>query len=101
MKGKRYSTSLALILLLILGSTQYATAQKTKAPPRTRVDNVKETLHGVTITDPYRWLEDKDSPETRAWLKEQNEYTDSLLGALPGREAIRKRLTELLKIETI
>lgn len=101
MNGKRYFTTLALILLLILGSTQQGLAQKTKAPPKTRVDNVKDTLHGVTITDPYRWLEDKDSPETRAWLKQQNEYTDSLLGALPGREAIRKRLTELLKIETI
>jgi len=62
---------------------------------------VTETLHGTTITDPYRWLEDKDSPETRAWLKAQNEYTDSMLGAFPGKDRIRQRLTELLKVETI
>jgi prolyl oligopeptidase len=62
---------------------------------------VTETLHGTTITDPYRWLEDKDSPETRAWLKAQNEYTDSMLSAFPGKDRIRQRLTELLKVETI
>jgi len=78
-----------------------ATAQERKAPPKTRVDNVSETLHGTTIADPYRWLEDKDSPETRAWLKAQNEYTDSLLGAVPGKDRIHQRLTELLKVETI
>ena len=76
-------------------------AQDRKAPPKTRTDNVTETLHGTTITDPYRWLEDKDSPETRAWLKAQNEHTDSLLGAFPGKDRIRQRLTELLKVETI
>src|SRR5262245_33355477 len=57
-----------------------------KAPPQTRVDNVTETLHGVTITDPYRWLEDQNSAETRAWINAQNEYTASLLGTLPMRD---------------
>ena len=49
----------------------------------TRTDNVAETLHGITLNDPYRWLEDQDSPDTRAWIKAQNEYSASVLGALP------------------
>jgi prolyl oligopeptidase len=76
-------------------------AQEHKAPPMTRTDNVTETIHGVTLTDPYRWLEDQDSPDTRAWIKTQNEYSASELEALPFRNRIRERLTQLLKIDTI
>jgi prolyl oligopeptidase len=76
-------------------------AQEHKAPPATRVDNVSETLHGVTITDPYRWLEDQNSPDTRAWINAQNEYSASVLGSLPFRSGIRERLTQLLRIDTI
>jgi prolyl oligopeptidase len=68
--------------------------------PKTRTDNVTETIHGVAITDPYRWLEDQDAPETRAWLKEQIDYTNALLGARPERETIKARLEKLFKIDT-
>ena len=70
------------------------------SPPPTRTDNVKEVLHGVEITDPYRWLEDQQSPETRAWIAEQNRHTQSVFEALPGRGPIEQRLTELMKIDT-
>ncbi len=80
------------------GSSAVAAAP---APPATRTDNVKETLHGVELADPYRWLEDQRSPETRAWIDAQNKYTDSVIGHLPGREALEKRLTELLRVESI
>jgi prolyl oligopeptidase len=70
-------------------------------PPKTRTDDIKETLHGVEVADPYRWLEDQESAETRAWIEAQNEYTESLLRRLPGREQIKQRLTELLKIESM
>jgi len=69
------------------------------APPRTRVDEVVETLHGVAVRDPYRWLEDQDSPETRAWIDAQNAYTEAVLGAAPGREEVRRRLSELMRID--
>ena len=49
----------------------------TPKPPATRTDNVKETLHDVELTDPYRWLEDQNSPETRAWIGAQDAYTRS------------------------
>jgi prolyl oligopeptidase len=71
------------------------------APPKTRRDDVTEVIHGVTIADPYRWLEDQTSPETRAWIDAENRYTRSLLDPIPGRDAIRKRLTELEKVDTL
>jgi prolyl oligopeptidase len=76
-------------------------AAQVPEPPPTRVGSVVDTLHGVVIPDPYRWLEDQDAPETRAWIDAQNAYTDSLLGKVPGRERIAERLTELLKVDAI
>src|SRR3990170_240394 len=70
-------------------------------PPETRRDNVKETLHGVEIVDPYRWLEDQESPETRAWIDAQNKYTETILGSIPGRASLKQRLSELMRIDTI
>jgi len=69
--------------------------EKIPPPPATRRDDVKETLHGVDIVDPYRWLEDQNGPETRAWIAAQNKYAHSLLDSLPTRGSIRERLTAL------
>src|SRR5690348_2220773 len=49
------------------------------APPKTAVNEVKEMVQGMEIVDPYRWLEDQNSPETRAWIDAQNAYTDSMI----------------------
>ena len=89
-----------LTLAVVLGSPSFA-AQEHKAPPKTEIDNVTETIHGVTITDPYRWLEDQNSPETRAWINAQNEYTNSMLSGFGGREKIHQRLEQLMKIDVI
>jgi prolyl oligopeptidase len=66
-------------------------------PPPTRRDAVVDVLHGVEVPDPYRWLEAGDDPSTRAWIDAQNDHTRAVLDALPGREAIRRRLTGLLR----
>jgi prolyl oligopeptidase len=58
-------------------------------------------IHGIEIADPYRWLEDQQSPETRAWIDAQNKYTQALLDSWPGRAALKRRLTELIKVETV
>lgn len=71
------------------------------APPPTQSEPVTETLHGVQITDPYRWLEDQHSPRTRKWLEEQTVYTRTYLDRVPGREQIRKRVEELLAVDVI
>ncbi len=44
-----------------------------------------EVLHGVAVPDPYRWLENGDSTETRAWVEAQNQFTRTLLGSVPQR----------------
>ena len=74
-------------------------AEPANRPPETKKEEVKETIHGVEITDPYRWLEDQNSPETRAWIDTQNAYTKSVLGDLPGRAAVEERIGELLKVD--
>jgi prolyl oligopeptidase len=63
-------------------------------PVSTRTDVVDE-YHGERIADPYRWLEEPDSPATRAWIEAQNELSSGYLAAIPERERIRARLTEL------
>src|SRR5690606_37070249 len=50
------------------------------------------------ITDPYRWLEEADSPEVRAWTDEQNAYTRSVVDAIAGRESIKTEARALLEI---
>ena len=70
------------------------------AAPYSPIEPVREVLHDVTITDPYRWLEDQDSPRTREWLVAQREYARSYLDTILGRDAIRKRIRELLDVET-
>ena len=66
--------------------------------PFTPLEPVTEVLHGVEITDPYRWLEDQDSTRTRQWIAEQTAYTRPYLDAIPGRDHIRQRVEELLAI---
>src|SRR5260370_8455037 len=65
-------------------------------PPFTPVEPITEVLHGVEITDPYRWLEDQNSPRTRKWIEEQTAYTRAYLDAIPGRETIRNRSDDFL-----
>ncbi len=73
-------------------------ATRRPAVPATLVEPVVETLHGVEVADPYRWLEDSRTPEVRLWTREQNAYTDRVLDVLPGRMELRRRLAELAGI---
>jgi prolyl oligopeptidase len=75
-------------------------SQLMASPPHTPVEAVTEVLHGVAVMDPYRWLEDQESPRTREWLSLQHKYARSYFDAIPGRERIRDRIRELLDVET-
>ena len=66
--------------------------------PVSRTSDAVEVLHGVTIPDPYRWLEVGQSADTRQWTDAQNALTRSYLDAVPARERIRTRLDRLLAI---
>ena len=67
--------------------------------PPTQKTSVADTYFGTTIPDPYRWLEDPDSAETKAWVTAQNEATFGHLGQIPFRERIRERLTAIWNYE--
>ncbi len=88
-------------LLSVLFAFSPLTIAQQSAPPPTRRYDVTEVMHGVTIHDPYRWLEDQNSPETRAWINAQNEYSRSILKKLAGRGQISRRLGELMKVDDV
>jgi prolyl oligopeptidase len=75
-----------------------ASAPRFVYPDSPRGD-VAEVLHGVTVRDPYRWLEDTGSAATRAWIDAQNRVTHGYLDGLPRRGEIRDRLRELWDYE--
>ncbi len=69
-------------------------------PPYSQVEAVTEVLHGVPVTDPYRWLEDQESPRTREWISAQTRYARSYLDSIPDQERVRERIRQLLDVET-
>lgn len=92
-----------LLTIFFLSTFQTCKKEEVAVPPypETKVINITDTLHGVEITDPYRWLEDQESPETREWIERQNEYTDSILGTISGRKRIKSLVEKLIKTDTI
>ncbi len=67
-------------------------------PASATVDQV-DTYHGIPVADPYRWLENPDSLESRAWIEAQNQLTFQFLSEIPARDRIRQRLTQLWDFE--
>jgi prolyl oligopeptidase len=67
-------------------------------PVAKKVDQTDD-YHGTRVADPYRWLEDANSAETKAWVEAENKVTQSYLAQIPQREAIRQRLTQLWNYE--
>ena len=63
--------------------------------PTPRRADTSDVLHGVTVADPYRWMEDLDSPETVAWVDAQAKHTENFLSKLPRRTALLDRLKQL------
>ncbi len=64
--------------------------------PQARREDITEQIHGHLVSDPYRWLEAPGSDQTAAWLAAQGELYAGQLAALPGRDALAKRISELL-----
>ncbi len=69
--------------------------------PQTPSIPVAEAIHGVDVVDPYRWLEDQDSAETRAWIEAQRDHTRAYFESVPMREFIRHRVGQLLSVSSV
>jgi prolyl oligopeptidase len=93
----RNATMLFSLLLIMTFASAAQTLPLTYPQPR-RGDQVDD-YHGTKVSDPYRWLEDTDSPETHAWVEAENKVTFGYLEQLPYRQAIRDRLTKLWNYE--
>src|SRR5690348_5454656 len=93
-----------VLLLLFVGLVPArAAAQKLPAgcPPKAQRGDVVDVLHGVRVPDPYRWLENQESPQTRAWITAQDRCTSGALDSLPDRKAISDRLAALMHTESV
>ena len=88
------SRLIALLCLLLV--TSFATGEQ----PKSKGIPVKDTYHGVTVVDEYRWLEDWNDEAVREWSEKQNVHARSLLDGLSNGDAVRKRVTEIMSAET-
>ncbi len=100
---KRTAIVAALVALVACVATvQAQSSHSTDRPlvyPKTKTVDMVEELHGVKVADPYRWMEDLDSPDIKAWIEAENEITFGYLKEIPERDAINKRLTKLWNYE--
>ncbi len=92
----RFTFRTLLPLLMIVSGT--IGAQTQSAPPTYPAaarGTQADVYHGTSIADPYRWLEDTDSPQTKAWVEAENRLSDSFLATIPERAAIKNKLTKI------
>ena len=86
---------LAAALLALLACTPRWRAQGRLSYPSAPRAIVVDNYHGTPVADPYRWLEELDSPQTRAWLNAQAQLTQAYLQEIPQRARLRTRITQL------
>src|SRR6185295_4116005 len=80
-------------------TTSAASTQQTGAYPAAKQSAQVDDYHGVKVADPYRWLEDLDTSDTRHWIEAENKVTFDYLAGVSGRDTIKQRLTELWNYE--
>ena len=99
----------SFLVLLLLALPNYAAAQSDvkgghgiilPLPPTTEAKPVTENIHGTTLIDPYRWLEDGKSPETRAWIGPEQKYTGQYLSQVIIRPEIVRELSKLERVDS-
>ena len=105
--GKFYSIAAIFALVAVaFGQSATVLAQSSKPqgnrkidyPASKKVDQVDD-YHGTKVADPYRWLENADAQDTKAWVEAQNKVTFAYLNEIPAREQIKQRLTKLWNYE--
>jgi prolyl oligopeptidase len=100
----RLFPALSFIFLLVAavyaGDDSKATSTP-HAPPKAAEKPIIDMYHGTKVLDNYRWLEDGKNPETQKWVEQEMAYTRGILDRLAGRDAIHRRLTDLLSIGSV
>src|ERR1041385_2977153 len=84
-----------LLITLLLSATAFSQIQY----PETKKVNQSDDYFGTIVPDPYRWLEDDNSAETKAWVEAENKVTAAFLATIPRRETIKERITKLWNYE--
>lgn len=92
-----FKTSIVLSVFMFLTASVFAQT-KINYPPTKKIEQTDDYF-GTKVADPYRWLEDDNSAETKAWVAEQNKITFDYLNQIPERAKIKARLTELWNYE--
>ncbi|MCV2371175.1 prolyl oligopeptidase family serine peptidase [Roseateles oligotrophus] len=98
LQKKMAHKALTLAVLTFLALNQ-AQAQSAPTYPVSAKVEQTDSYHGTPVADPYRWLEDDNSEQTKAWVKSQNQVTDAFLAAMPQRLPVRKLYTDLYNFE--
>jgi len=96
---KKINVVAILSTIIACNNAEQKEEQKTIVYPVTKKVDTIDTYFGTKIADPYRWLEDDRSAETEAWVKEQNKTTFDYLAAIPFRDKIKNRLTQIWNFE--
>jgi prolyl oligopeptidase len=96
---RNYPLLLAALLAAGQVGAQAVVTSKTLPYPKTRKVDTTTTYFGTKVPDPYRWLENDQATDTKAWVQEENKVTQDYLGKIPYRNAIRDRLTKLWNYE--
>jgi prolyl oligopeptidase len=89
------TTGALSLSLLPLNGWSAATAAASASAPIARIEVVKDTYFGETVSDPYRWMENAKDPDWLPYLKAQNAHTRAIIDALPDRAALLKRIQQL------
>src|SRR3954468_6054265 len=99
---KLFRTVLCPAILLVCATATTLPAQTDGAPlayPKAKTVDQVDDYHGTKVADPYRWLEDADSPDTKSWVEEEDKLTFGYLEKIPYRGAIRDRMMKLWNYE--
>ena len=96
----RFITSITSLIAL-MGCAHQSQTMMSEIHKSTKRDKISDTLHGVQVEDPYRWLEDVQAPEVQAWMDKQDAATRQFLEKMPKRDFLSERLKELYYVDEI
>lgn len=101
MKQIKYVSLLVAAIIPFTGSAQHSSTKEKSSMtyPKTKKTDVADTYFGTSVPDPYRWLEDDRSAETKEWVEAQNKVTQNYLNKIPFRTDIKNRLSDLWNYE--